>query len=128
LRALLDTHTLLWAVLEPRSLSPRVRALVEDRANEFVLSAVTVWEVAVKASMGKLAVPGPVPEFFAEARRELGLLPLTVTDVHCLRVGELPWHHRDPFDRLLIAQSLVEGVPILTHDRRIRTYDLEVIW
>lgn len=127
MRILLDTHALLWYHGGDRRLSKAARAAIEDRDAELVLSAASVWEMAIKASLGRLRLPTTVSGYVAEKVRQ-GYRPLSVSAVHAARVEELPWHHRDPFDRLLAAQALTEGCPVITRDRVFRKYGIEMVW
>ncbi len=100
------------------------RALVEDESVDRRLSAAVVWEVAIKRGLGKLAAPAD----FHERMDRQGIVGLPVYDRHAARVAELPQHHGDPFDRLLVAQAQVEGMSILSDDEQLREYDVTVIW
>jgi len=127
-KALLDTHTFLWSNTDDPRLSRRVRDLIEDGVNDLVFSAVSALEIAVKYARRRLPIPEP-PETWVTRRVALqGLRLLAVEMSHALRVADLPLHHNDPFDRLLIAQSQLENLPILTSDPNIARYDVEVIW
>jgi PIN domain nuclease of toxin-antitoxin system len=124
---LLDTHVLLWSLLQPERLDARVATALRDASNTLLVSAVTAWEIAVKQSLGKLTIPGPADVWLPEACHETGLDWLPVTPADALSVGRLPWHHRDPFDRLLAAQ-VRGGVVLVTHDRAFAPYNLPVMW
>lgn len=124
MRLLLDTHTALWFALDDPRLSGRAAALLEDRTNERLLSAAVVWEIAIKCSIGKLQTPPT----FAGDLLEAGALPLPVSLEHAEAVAGLPLHHRDPFDRLLVAQAQIEGATIVSADPRLRAYDVPVAW
>jgi PIN domain nuclease of toxin-antitoxin system len=123
-RALLDTHALLWWLDDDPALPPAARALIADPSNEVLVSAATVWEIAIKRAKGKLDVPDDLLEVVALK----GLIFLAVTPWHAWRVAELPRHHNDPFDRLLAAQALTEGIPIVTGDRAFGAYGVGVRW
>jgi PIN domain nuclease of toxin-antitoxin system len=127
LRLLLDTHAFLWAVEEPNKLSQRAREAVETTDNELYLSAVSALEVALKVRRRRLhsLTSGSA---FTEAATGLGTRPLPVSLTHALRVYEMPRYHDDPFDLLLIAQGMVEGLSIVTNDRMFVRYDIEVVW
>jgi PIN domain nuclease of toxin-antitoxin system len=127
-RLLLDTHILLWATARSERLSAAARAVLEDPDHVLLWSAVGTAELAVKASIGKLQLPSPVAPFVDRHVRKLGLERLPLDDRHAAMIETLPLHHRDPFDRLLIAQALVEEVPIVTADQAFRLYEVEVIW
>lgn len=122
MRLLLDTHVVLWELSGSREVGPKARAAIAD-ASELVFSVVSFAEIGVKAAVGKLTVPADLhDQVLATGVRVLGLSP-----ADGLAVGELPLHHRDPFDRLLIAQARREGLAMVTADARIAEYDLEVI-
>jgi PIN domain nuclease of toxin-antitoxin system len=97
---------------------------LEDERNEIALSAVSVWEIAIKRSLGKLTVA----DGWAAALRRLGFDPIPVTALHAEAVERLPWHHRDPFDRLLVAQAEVEDRTLVSADPRLGAYGIEVLW
>jgi PIN domain nuclease of toxin-antitoxin system len=124
---LIDTHVWLWMQSDPGRLRDETRQIVEDMANELLLSAASAWEIAIKHHIGKLALPEPPTTYVPERMRRSGTTPLAVEHVHALRTSELPDHHNDPFDRLLIAQAQILHIPIVTVDRQIHDYDVEVI-
>jgi PIN domain nuclease of toxin-antitoxin system len=124
---LIDTHVWLWMQSDPGRLRDETRQIVEDMANELLLSAASAWEIAIKYRIGKLPLPEPPTTYVPERMRRSGTKPLAVEPVHALRTSELPDHHNDPFDRLLIAQAQVLHIPIVTVDRQIQDYDVEVI-
>jgi PIN domain nuclease of toxin-antitoxin system len=117
-RLLIDTHILLWADERPRLIVQPLRAAMRDEANEVVVSAATVWEIAIKRAMGKLRFDRPV----VAAVLALGFEILPVAGVHAEHAGGLPRHHNDPFDRMLIAQAYLEGMVLGTQDGRMRPY------
>lgn len=124
MRLLLDTHAFLWAHADPARLGPH-RDTIEDPDAERLVSAVTSWEIAIKVALGRLHLPEP-PERWVPARlHAIAATPLAVEHPHALRVAGLPPLHRDPFDRLLVAQAQILGVPILTADRQIARYEVE---
>ena len=128
MRALLDTNVFLWFDLEQQRLSPSARAFIADGTNDLVLSAATAWEIAIKHTKGQLQLPD-LPEAYVASRIGLdGLDPLAIELSHAIRAGTLPPIHRDPFDRLLVAQSQLEDLPILTSDPNIARYGVSVIW
>jgi len=120
---LLDTHTLIWWLETNLNLSPSARAAIAESRNRVFLSAVVVWEIAIKKSLKKLNLPDDLNEIIIEER----FLPLPITLAHALAVEHLPRHHNDPFDRMLVAQAQVEGLTLVTRDPRIRKYEVEVI-
>jgi PIN domain nuclease of toxin-antitoxin system len=125
---LLDTHVWLWMQTEPKRLGLRARNFVGDPKNELLLSAASTWEIAIKWAVGRLPLPEPPQAFFLPRIASTGVTPLAITHAHALRVGELPDHHRDPFDRMLVAQAQIEGIPILTSDRQLWPYAVELLW
>lgn len=127
MRALLDTQCWLWMLAAPERLSATARRLVVAGENELLLSAASAWEIAIKHALGKLRLPAPPAEYLPPLLATSGVTPLPVLHGHALRVADLPPHHRDPFDRLLIAQAQIEGVPILTADRVFSRYEVEVV-
>jgi len=120
---LLDSHALLWFVAgDQKRIGRALRARIE--ADATTISTASLWEIAIKASLGKLEAPDNLPERV----EQLGFELLPVTSDHAWRVRHLPFHHRDPFDRLLIAQAQVERLPVLTADPAFNAYDVRVVW
>lgn len=124
---LLDTHVFVWLLLEPDRLDAAVMARLSDSSERVLLSVASAWEIAIKSAIGKLEVPDDLVTWLPDRlqRTNTDLLPIAVD--HALRVATLPMHHRDPFDRLLIAQAQIEKIPIVTADRSFAAYDIEVI-
>jgi len=112
MRLLLDTHTFIWWDIEPDRLSPRALMLCQDPQNQLILSVASVWEMEIKTQLGKLHFDKPLPIMLA----------------HALAIGALPLVHRDPFDRLLIAQAKVESIPIISRDENFTAYPVTVEW
>lgn len=121
MRFLLDTHILLWALVEPERLPKKARILLEDDANEILFSAASIWEVAIKAQAGRIDFP-VLPDEIAAAAKETGFMELCVSSKHGAAVRSLPLHHRDPFDRLLVAQAITEPARLLTVDSVLGQY------
>ena len=113
--------------VSPERLSPKSRRLLSDPGTTRMLSSASIWEIAIKFQLGKLALPAPPREYVQSRLVLTQTRPLPIEMSHALRVAELPLHHRDPFDRMLIAQVMVEGLPIITSDPKFREYDVEVI-
>jgi PIN domain nuclease of toxin-antitoxin system len=128
LKLLLDTHVVLWVLADDRRLSKIARGLVEDEDSLCFLSAASVWEVAIKRSVGKLDVPTGFPAEFHDEVRHRGIASMPIYDTHAAAVADLPLHHQDPFDRLLVAQARIEGMSILSKDENLRAYDVPVVW
>ncbi len=124
-RLLLDTNVVIWLLLGDRQrVSTTAVAGLEDEHNAVAVSAVSVWEIAIKRSLGKLTIPD---RWAAELRR-LHFDPVPVTSLHAEAVESLPWHHRDPFDRLLVAQARTERMTIVTPDPRLAAYQVSLLW
>jgi PIN domain nuclease of toxin-antitoxin system len=123
---LLDTHTLLWALTDEAKLSERVRKLLPNASTW--LSVASLWEILIKAQTGRLPLPRPTGPFVMAKLALNGVRLLPVSAGHVLRIESLPPHHNDPFDRMLIAQSLEEKLPLVTADRVFADYPVEVIW
>ena len=125
MNVLIDTHVFLWFIFDDPQLSVRARDVIEDENNDVYLSVASVWEMAIKAGMGRLPLIEPVEAFIPQQllRTNIQLLPISL--VHALHVASLPGHHRDPFDRLLVAQSLIEGLPILSIDATFDAYGVD---
>ena len=130
MRFLLDSHSFLWAGTDPSQLPTSVRDLLSDPANRAVLSVVTPWELAIKIAAGKLVIPAGLAALLTVVVSSLGIEILRVESDHALKIESLPVFpdHKDPFDRMLVAQALVEGLPIVSKDRKFARYGVEVIW
>jgi len=128
LRVLLDTHAFLWWVRDDGRLSGRARDALSDAGNELLFSVVSGWEIAIKAQLGKLRASEDVGAYLSGqlSINSMQVLPIYLS--HAVRVADLPNHHRDPFDRLLVAQALVEDLPLVSVDPEISRYPVEVIW
>lgn len=118
----------LWSLAEPERLNDRAQTLIADLHNQLYLSSASVWEISIKAALGKLLLPESPTTYVTSRMKSQGILALNITYSHALEVFSLPLHHRDPFDRMLIAQSLVEKLPILTADPLFKVYDVEIVW
>lgn len=127
MRLLLDTHAFLWFVTGSERLSPRARRALAVEDSEPLLSAASVWEMAIKARLGRLTLPGTVEEYVAE-KVASGLAVLPIEWPHAAAVERLPLYHRDPFDRLIIAQALAENLPVVSADPAFRRYGVKVVW
>jgi len=128
MKAILDTHAFLWWNADDPKLSDMAREIIADGQNELFLSAASAWEIAIKTGRGRLTLPEP-PDSYIPKRMSLHrfqALPIQIS--HGLRVFSLPNIHNDPFDRLLIAQSQMEGIPLISKDSPIAQYDVEIIW
>ncbi len=127
MKLLLDTQVWIWMRSDPKKLSKRATKLLVDADTELLLSAATPWEIAIKVAIGKLTLPCPVEEYVATRSVLTRVTPLPITQLHAIESAQLPLHHRDPFDRILVAQSRLERVPLLTADPLLAAYDVERI-
>jgi PIN domain nuclease of toxin-antitoxin system len=123
---LLDTHVFLWLQTEPERLGRHLKA-VEDPGTDLLLSAASSWEIAIKHGLGKLSLPEPPQEYVLERIRLAGRIGLPLEHSHALAVSSLPPLHRDPFDRMIVAQATVLDVPVITSDPAIIQYEIETI-
>ena len=128
MKLLLDTHTWLWFVLGESSLSSTARALVEDTSNEKFLSPASYWETAIKISIGKYRLPQPWNQFISQAIEGAGFVILPILPKHAEVLSSLPFHHRDPFDRLIIAQATSESMPIISRDAELDADSVQRLW
>ncbi len=128
MRLLLDTHALLWALGDPGRLTTDARAAIVEPDNDVYVSAVNALEISIMQALGKLDLPGPADAWLMPAVEATGFEWLDITPDDALAVGVLPWHHRDPFDRLLVAQARQEGLILVTHDRRTEDYGVPILW
>ena len=128
MRVLIDTGCWLWSLTNPDRLNTRARGLIADPAQDLFLSAASSWEIAIKAALGKLRLPETPDKYVPRRMEAMDIQGLPVEHAHALRVFSLPAHHRDPFDRILIAQAQMESLAILTADPVFAAYDVETIW
>ena len=125
---LLDSHAWLWWATGDARLSAAARAVLVDAEADVVLSAATVWELGIKHSLGRLRTAVPFHHLLVEEPRRRGLRPLPVTHAHAAHASELPLLHRDPFDRMLVAQAELEGLTLVTRDAQVRAYAVPTLW
>ena len=128
MRVLLDSHALIWYVDHDHLVPPIAYATIANPANELLVSAATIWEVAIKVGTGKLTLAGPYRPWITKAISDLGATILPISVEYADYQAGLPFHHRDPFDRLLIAQSLVENIPVVSRDSQFDAYGIVRIW
>jgi PIN domain nuclease of toxin-antitoxin system len=128
MKLLLDTQAFLWFIMGSSNLSPSARALIEDEASERFLSVASLWEIAIKLSIGKLTLSAPFDVLIPQQLSLNGIELLGVAIHHATVVSTLPFHHRDPFDRLLIAQAIVESMPIISMDTAFDMYAVNRLW
>ena len=127
MKLLLDTHVVLWAASAPEKLGEETRTLLEDGTHDVFVSVVSAWEIAIKQSLGKLDLPKPAEQWLPDVLTRMGLEVAEIGVRAALRVRALPWHHRDPFDRLLVAQAVEEGYTIVTRDDALAAYGVAVV-
>ena len=123
MKLLVDSNAFIWAYVEPTELSPAARRAISDPANDRLISIAALWEIAIKSSTGKLSMPADPSQAIAD----LALTVLPIALPHVQRVAGLPFHHRDPFDRMMIAQAMEEGLTIVTRDRNFAAYGVPVL-
>lgn len=128
MRLLLDTHVFLWWVNDDPKINNGIRDLIFDTEHTKIVSAVTAWELSIKASLGKLRLQTDIDQFFSKytAQNYFEVLPIQLS--HIYRIEHLPHHHKDPFDRLLIAQAKVEGLQLISADTAFDAYEIQRLW
>lgn len=124
MRLLIDSHVFLWWGAGSSALAASARNAIADPANDVIVSIATLWELAIKSALPKL----PLPDDLETMVTEQGFSVLSIAFDHIRRFGMLPLHHRDPFDRMIIAQALTDGIPIATADRRFAAYGVQIVW
>lgn len=127
MRVLLDTHVWLWMWGEPERLKNEARTIVEDPATELNVSAVSAWEIATKHAAGRLRLPTPPEAWLTDPRHRRDVTELPISFAHAIQAGTLPAHHRDPFDRMLIAQAQIESLVLVSADPKFAAYDVEAV-
>lgn len=128
MRALLDTHVFLWWITADSRLPSQVREIIADGNNELFFSAASCWEIAIKTQLGRISLPGRPDVFISDQMTINAIQGLPIQASHALHVFNLPHLHRDPFDRIIVAQSQLEGLPVITSDTLIAEYKVEIIW
>ncbi len=128
MKALLDTHVFLWWIMDDESLTPYIRDFIADEGNDLFLSSASCWEIAIKAKIGRLKLTENPEKFIPDQMIANNISGLPIQLVHALHVYNLPDYHRDPFDRMLVAQARIEKISIITNDRLIADYDVKIIW
>ncbi|HXM66911.1 MAG TPA: type II toxin-antitoxin system VapC family toxin [Candidatus Acidoferrum sp.] len=128
MKYLLDTMVWLWSVGPTELIGSRGLEILRDGKQDLYLSAASSWEIAIKTKLGKFDLPEPPSRYVPKRTATQGIRSLSITQSHTLNVYDLPLHHSDPFDRLIIAQALAEGMAILTSDRMFKKYEVEIIW
>lgn len=127
MRLLLDTHVFLWWILDSPGLSQAARSAIQDGSNAVFWSAASSWEVSIKYALGRLPLPAEPERFLPMELARNGVQPLTISDAHAFRAGQLPLHHKDPFDRMLVAQAQVEALTLISSDPLMRPYAIDLL-
>jgi PIN domain nuclease of toxin-antitoxin system len=128
MKILLDTHAFLWIISDAPALSKKAKESFLDQENDLFLSLASIWEMAIKSSLGKLTLKQPIEKFFPAQLQENSILQLDISFRHVAHVASLPFHHRDPFDRLIISQAIQENLPILSDDGAFDAYNIQRLW
>lgn len=128
IRLLLDTHVLLWSFYQPERLSLKARAVLENPENVRLVSAATAWEIATKLRLGKLEVARSLVESYHDHLATFRAAEMPISSRHSIVAGNFSQSHRDPFDRLLAAQALIEGVPLVTCDSALSDFPIQIVW
>ena len=128
MRYLLDTHAFLWFVLDDQRISTKAKLKIEDSKNKIYFSAASAWEIAIKTEIARLKIKGDFDSFIIEQLSTNSFVPLSITISHCLYTKRLPQVHKDPFDRILIAQSKLENLQLISKDKKIREYNITTVW
>ena len=125
---LLDTHTFLWFINDDVALSPTAKLTIEASENDVYLSIASIWEMAIKVSLGKLAIPSPFMDFVMTQVDENGINLLDIKPIHLVGILNMPFYHRDPFDRLIISQAKYENLTIIGNDTLFSNYAIRLLW
>jgi PIN domain nuclease of toxin-antitoxin system len=126
-RFLLDSHVILWALAEPQRLSTQAKSAIVDRHNLVLISIASLWEISIKTALQKLEITTPLLDLWRTAERKLELKPLQISAEHVVAAAGLPNDHRDPFDRLLVAQAKIERATLITRDRQLASYGISIL-
>lgn len=128
MKLLLDTQCFLWWFAQPERLSETAIAHMTNEANELWLSVASIWEIGIKAALGKLPLPEPIDRYVPSRMAQLGAKSLDIRATHAMRAAALPLHHRDPFDRMLVAQAQVDDMTLVSADEMLQQYDVEILF
>lgn len=128
MKFLIDTHCWIWWFLSPEKLNDESFKHIQNPHHEVILSIASAWEMSIKYGLGKLHLPLPAGDYIPKMLFDQKMSSLPIILEHALRAGELPNHHRDPFDRLIVSQAMVEKIPIMTADAKLKKYDVKIIW
>ena len=128
MKLIIDTHALIWYVHQVNLLSQTALAAITSSQNELIISAATTWEISIKTGLGKLTLSQPYLPWIRKAHNDLSAIRLPIDEVYADMQSRLPFHHRDPFDRMLVSQALVEAIPIVSNDTQLDAYRITCIW
>lgn len=128
MKYLLDTHAFLWFVSDDSRLSPRARSIIKDRNQEVYFSAASAWEMSIKIRLGRLTIEEELEPFIVKQLAENNFSMLSITVLHSLYTSKLPEIHKDPFDRMIIAQSKLENMSLISKDKNIKKYKVPMVW
>ena len=128
MRYLLDTHAFIWFISDDHRLSKKAESTIRNRSNEIYFSAASAWEISIKMALGRLSIKAEIESFLLAQLLENGFLSLPITISHATYIIKLPDIHKDPFDRILVAQSKIEDMTLISCDRMVRQYDVKVVW
>ncbi|MEH1863517.1 MAG: type II toxin-antitoxin system VapC family toxin [Nostoc sp.] len=128
MKLLLDTQCWLWWFAQPERLNEEAITHIADENNELWLSVASIWEIGIKVAIGKLPLPDPLDSYISSRMAQLGMRSLEITASHALQTAALPLHHRDPFDRMLIAQAQIEEMTLVSSDSMFNKYDISLLW
>ena len=128
MRILVDTHTFIWAVSDPKRLSHKAKVLLEDPDNDAVLSVASIWEMAIKTSLGRLTIASSLADLLRDQISHRQFSVLSISAEHAIGVVSLPMYHTDPFDRLLVSQCKIEQIPLVSRDSELDAYGIERAW
>lgn len=127
MRFLIDTQILVWLIIESKKIPTKILNILENPENEILVSSVSIWEIAIKISINKLSLPFEL-KYIINVIEKMNIKILEINIEHLINVAELPFHHKDPFDRLLISQSMIENISIISSDSSFQNYKVDVIW
>ena len=128
MKYLLDTHSFLWFVLDDKRISTKAKSIIKDRQNEIFFSAASAWEMAIKIKLNRIKIKGELESFISEQLVTNSFIPLSITISHSLYTERLPQFHKDPFDRMIIAQSIVENLQLISKDKDVKKYKIATVW
>ena len=128
MKYLLDTHAFLWFVLDDKRISTKAKSIIKDSKNEIYFSAASAWEIAIKTKLDRLKIKGDLESFIIEQLSTNNFVPLSITISHSLYTERLPQFHKDPFDRIIIAQSKIENMSLISKDKNIKKYKVPIVW